>query len=71
MLPPYLRPWVLDNCSIHHVDHIVNLIEGLGVLVLFLPLYIPDMMPIESPFSKVKCFLKANEIAHSSNLKAG
>ena len=54
---------VLDNCSIHHVDHIVNLIEGLGVLVLFLPPYTPDMMPIESAFSKVKSFLKANEIA--------
>ena len=54
---------VLDNCSIHHVDHIVNLIESMGVLVLFLPPYSPDMMPIESAFSKVKSFLKANEIA--------
>lgn len=24
---------VLDNCSIHHVDHLVNLIENMGVLV--------------------------------------
>ena len=36
----------------------MNLIEGLGVLVLFLPPYSPDMMPIESAFSKVKSFLK-------------
>ena len=71
-LLPHLMPFnginphsivVLDNCSIHHVDHIVNLIEGLGVLVLFLPPYSPDMMPIEPAFSKVKSFLKANEIA--------
>ncbi len=54
---------VLDNCSIHHVDHIVRLIESMGVLVLFLPPYSPDMMPIESAFSKAKSFLKANEIA--------
>ena len=71
-LLPHLMPFngvnphsivVLDNCFIHHVDHIVNFIEGLGVLVLFLPPYSPDMMPIESAFSKVKSFLKANEIA--------
>jgi len=41
------------------VDHLVNLIESMGVLVLFLPPYSPDMMPIESAFSKVKSFLKA------------
>lgn len=71
-LLPHLMPFngtnphsivVLDNCSIHHVEHIVNLIESMGVLVLFLPPYSPDMMPIESAFSKVKSFLKANEIA--------
>ena len=71
-LLPHLMPFngvnphsivVLDNCSIHHVDHTVNLIEGLGVLVLFWPPYSPHMMPIESAFSKVKSFLKANEIA--------
>ena len=71
-LLPHLMPFngvnlhsivVLDNCFLRHVDHIVNLIEGLGVLVLFLPPYSPDMMPIESAFSKVKSFLKANEIA--------
>ena len=71
-LLPHLMPFnginphsivVLDNCSIHHVDHLVNLIESMGVLVLFLPPYSPDMMPIESAFSKAKSFLKANEIA--------
>ena len=41
----------------------MNLIEGLGVLVLFLPPYSPHMMLIESAFSKVKSFLKANKIA--------
>ena len=71
-LLPHLMPFngvnphsivVLDNCFLRHVDNIVNLIEGLGVLVLFLPPYSPHMMPIESAFSKVKSFLKANEIA--------
>ena len=59
-LLPYLMPFnginphSLDNCSIHHVDHIVNLIEGLGVLVLFLTPYSPDLMPIESAVKSSK-----------------
>ena len=61
-LLPHLMPFngvnphsvvVLDNCSIHHVDHILNFIEGLGVLVLFLPPYSPELnqhFPRLNPF---------------------
>ena len=36
---------VLDNCSIHHVQHVIDLA---CILILFLPPYSPDFMPIEA-----------------------
>ena len=54
---------ILENCLIHHVDHVVDLMESMGVLVIFLPPYSPDLNPIEEAFSKVKACLKANELA--------
>ena len=66
-LLPHLMPFndvnpnsvvVLDNCSIHHITKIVQMIEELGTLVLFLPPYSPDYNPIEEAFSKVKSMLK-------------
>ena len=38
---------VLDNCAIHHVEEIAAAIESVGALVLYLPPYSPDFMPIE------------------------
>ncbi len=70
-LAPKLQPFngvnahsivVMDNASIHHVQHVVQTLEGLGVLVYFLPPYSPDLNPIEETFSKVKYWLKANEL---------
>ena len=55
-LLPNLRPFdgtneryvvIMDNCSIHHVVSITSLFEEAGVLLLFLPPYSPDYMPIE------------------------
>ena len=51
----------MDNASIHHVQHIVNLIESqAGAKVCFLPPYSPDLMPAEGVFSQVKSLLKQN-----------
>ncbi len=55
---------VLNNASIHHVDAVCELISAAGALVRFLPPYSPDLNPIEELFSKVKGYLKENEIAH-------
>lgn len=44
---------VLDNYSIHHVREVTELFRDAGILVLFLPPYSPDMMPIEK-----LCFVK-------------
>ena len=49
---------VLDNCSRHHVQHVIDLFVAAGILVLFLPPYSPDYMPIEETFSYVKYYLK-------------
>ena len=54
---------VMDNCSIHHVERIVELIATTGALVIFLPPYSPDFNAIEEAFAKVKAYLKANEMA--------
>lgn len=45
---------IMDNCSIHHVQEIVEIIDQVGAILLFLPPYSPDLNPIELAFSKVK-----------------
>ena len=69
-LLPYLQPFngvnphsvvVLDNASIHHVQHVATAIRSTGALLYFLPPYSPDYNPIELAFSKVKSVLKENE----------
>ena len=48
---------VMDICSIHHspftihhVDEIVELLQRIGILVIFVPPYSPDFNPIELTF---------------------
>ena len=76
-LVPILQPFngtntrsvvVLDNASIHHVDDVVTSIQQTGALLRFLPPYSPDLNPLEESFSKVKAFLKANQVAFDSTL---
>ena len=55
---------VLDNAAIHHVEAVTSLISASGALVRFLPPYSPDLNPIEEAFSKVKSYLRDNEIAY-------
>ena len=66
-LLPHLLPFdgvnphsvvVMDNCSIHHIQEAVSMIEEVGAIVQFLPPYSPDLNPIEEAFSKVKSELK-------------
>lgn len=49
---------ILDNARIHKSEEIVNVIEGAGAKVVFLPPYSPDLSPIEKMWSKVKEILK-------------
>lgn len=49
---------VMDNCSIHHVQEVQELLDGVGAMLHFLPPYSPDLNPIELAFSKVKTGIK-------------
>lgn len=52
---------IMDNCSIHHVQRVLQLFQSVGILVIFLPPYSPDFNPIEETFSYVKYYMKAND----------
>ena len=52
---------VMDNCSIHHVPEVIELIHSVGAIVVFLPPYSPDFTPIEEMFSKIKNFVRQHE----------
>ena len=74
-LVPILQPFngtnqrsvvVMDNASIHHTDEVVRTIQESGAIIRFLPPYSPDLNPIEEVFSKVKNFLKRNEVAYDA-----
>lgn len=49
----------MDNCPIHKMEEIEDIIEACGAWVLFLPPYSPDLNPIEHGWSKVKTRLRA------------
>ena len=52
---------VMDNCSIHYVDEILDLLQSAGILVIFIPPYSPDLNPIELTFSYLKRYLQEHE----------
>ena len=52
---------IMDNASIHKRSAIQGIINGVGALLRFLPVYSPDLNPIEEVFAEVKGFLTAND----------
>jgi len=52
---------IMDNCAIHHVSEVTQLLQETGVLFHWLPPYSPDMNPIEEAFSKAKAMMRAME----------
>ncbi len=56
---------IMDNRSIHHMQEIVEMIEQVGAMLLFLPQYSPDLNPIELAFSKVKSEIKDSSMAYN------
>jgi len=66
-LLPHLNPYpgprsivVLDNARIHKSLFVYQLCEFLGVILMFLPPYSPDLTPIELGFHMVKQFMRSN-----------
>lgn len=61
MMEPYPAPnsvLVLDNCAIHKVDGVRELVESRGCRLHYLPPYSPDLNPIELAFSSIKAHLR-------------
>ena len=54
---------ILDNCSVHHIYEVKDLLQQAGILVLFLPPYSPNLNPIdlEEAFNYVKCYLRKHD----------
>ena len=52
----------LDNAAIHHVPEVRQVIEETGALLIYLPPYSPDFNPLEELFSKVKSYIRRNDI---------
>lgn len=79
-LVPILQPFngtsarsvvVMDNATIHHVERVTQSIHNAGAIIRFLPPYSPDYNPLEESFAKVKCYLKANELAYDITAEPG
>src|SRR3990167_5106253 len=49
---------IFDNVSFHKSKELIELIEGVGARIVFLPPYSPDLSPIEKMWSKIKEMLK-------------
>ena len=49
---------IMDNCSIHHIDEVTDLIQQTGAIVQWLPPYSPDYNPIEEAISEAKSMMK-------------
>jgi len=50
---------VMDNLSSHKGQHVKQMIESAGAMLLYLPPYSPDFNPIELAFAKFKQLLRS------------
>lgn len=61
VLGPCLRPGMIliqDNYGIHKGGRVPEIATALGITMLYLPGYSPDLNAIELAFSKVKAWLR-------------
>lgn len=52
---------VMDNCTVHHVQAVKEILRQAGILVLYLPPYSPDLNPLEEAFSYIKGYLRKHD----------
>ena len=52
---------IMDNLSVHHSQEIKDLFKQMGILLLYLPPYSPDLNPAEEMFSYVKNYLRKHD----------
>ena len=73
VLCPSLRPGdivVLDNLSSHKSTRITEMITGCGAVLKYLPVYSPDLNPIEKMWSKMKSILRRIKARTTEELDA-
>ena len=56
-------PLSVDNAVIHHTQETVDAILATGAMVIFLPPYSPDFMPLEKLFAQEKNCIRENDAA--------
>lgn len=49
---------IMDNASFHHSERIQQMCGDVGVVLLYLPPYSPDLNPIEEFFGELKTFIR-------------
>lgn len=59
----FVMPLSVDNAAIHHTQEAVDAIHATGAIVIFLPPYSPDFMPLEELFAQVKNWIRENDAA--------
>ena len=52
---------IMDNCSVHHVQEIQDLLASVGIPLIYLPPYSPDHNPLEEAFSFINKYLKQHD----------
>lgn len=62
---------VMDNAAFHHSERIEQMCSQIGVKLVYLPPYSPDLNPIEELFSELKAFIKRHWQAYANNPDQG
>lgn len=60
---------ILDNLSSHKTGNVLDPLINKGVNVVFLPVYSPDLNPIELAWSKMKSYLRKVKARTSKHLE--
>ena len=47
----------MDNTSFHYLERMQALFNTFGVKLVYLPVYLPDLNPIEEFFGELKAFI--------------
>jgi transposase len=61
----------MDNASFHRTERVEQLCHDVGVKLLYLPPYSPDLNPIEEFFAELKAFIKRNWKEYAENPAQG
>lgn len=62
---------VMHNASFYHSERIEQMCSQAGVKLVYLPLYSPDLNPIEELFAEIKAFIKRHWQAYAANPDQG